>query len=841
MPLPLQGTPQQRVPPILASGIVHRVQRLTHLLIRHPGRSLGAIAALTVLAAAFAAGTPVDGSTEALFPDDAPTVVRAREVRRLLGARAELRVLVGSADSDLNHRVAEELGRELSAVTALVDHVEVRRDISFFEQNALLYLTVEDVEELDEEVGLAIGQAVAAASGDDDEDWSVDDPADAPASSTSSESRHDSAAAPEHHGLPTLEEIRERYDGDWLTEFFESPDGTAVAVKVHPSFPPSDIDRSRQLIAAADAAVARVFAAHPETDLTHAFEGDYAHVSEALGQVNADMWASLGVAFGGIGIILVVYFRRVRDLPVLLPCLAVGVVWTGCSTRAVVGELNMMTVLTFSVVAGLGIDFLVHGASRVNEAWRAGVALDRAISIGLKNVGGATVMAALTTAATFAALSIFEFRALSHFGVIGALGVGVCFLVLFVVYPPLTLMLARMLPEPRQEGAVLEQAPDPAHTRASSPAARQRLGLGLLGGVLAAAIAAGFAIPTLEIETELRKMEPPRPHDPSVLRQRFARSKGVEHTGPAVFTTGSLEETLQLHQKLESLVPHEDALSGVQSIFSLVPDEQEEKQRLVTEIRRKLRNKRDAFDRENRERADALFEHLSPTSFSVASLPAWVKEKFTDTDGWLGRYVLMYVTGSRSDADNIEHIQDTVGTIRIGDRNYVSTASWMVLADAYRMVRKEGPVAVALACAVVLVLLSLGFRDWRQVVAAFVPLLIGFASFLGILAVAGIKLSMFNILVLPVVFGIGVDTAIHLLFRLNEGESLSGTLRTTGVAAAASAATTAVGFAGFLVMSSEGMRGIGWVACIGIVCCYLSCVATISGLVLVGFLDPADR
>jgi hypothetical protein len=498
----------------------------------------------------------------------------------------------------------------------------------------------------------------------------------------------------------------------------------------------------------------------------------------------------------------------------------------------VIGELNMMTALTFSIVAGLGIDFLVHGASRIQEASRTGASLEHALATGLKNVGGPMVMAAFTTAATFAALSVFEFRALSHFGVIGAIGVSVCFLVLYLVYPPFTLVFSRRVPEPK----TIAPPSAPEFCQVSPPAQGRRLGWALLVFVVVAAAGAGLALPKLEFETELRKMEPPRPPDSSVLRQRFASSNGVEHAGPAVFTTGSLEEAEALHRKLETLVESEASLAGVRSIFSLIPSQQEKKQRMVAEIRRKIINKRDALSPEDRTRADDLFEYLSPTTFTVADLPGWVKEKFTDTEGSLGRYVMIYVTGSRSDADNIDQIQRSVGSIQVGGQSYAATASWMILADAYRMIRTEGPAAVGVASAVVLLLLSLGFRSWRHVVAAFVPLLLGFTSFLGALAAAGVKLSMFNILVLPVVFGIGVDTAIHLLYRLREGERLSHVLRTTGVAASVSAATTAVGFASLLVTSSEGMRGIGWVACIGIACCYVSCVATISGLSLIGFL-----
>ena len=40
-------------------------------------------------------------------------------------------------------------------------------------------------------------------------------------------------------------------------------------------------------------------------------------------------------------------------------------------------------------------------------------------------------------------------------------------------------------------------------------------------------------------------------------------------------------------------------------------------------------------------------------------------------------------------------------------------------------------------------------------------------------------------------------------------------LRTTGAASVISALTTAIGFASLLVVDSEGLRSIGWIAVIG--------------------------
>jgi predicted RND superfamily exporter protein len=66
--------------------------------------------------------------------------------------------------------------------------------------------------------------------------------------------------------------------------------------------------------------------------------------------------------------------------------------------------------------------------------------------------------------------------------------------------------------------------------------------------------------------------------------------------------------------------------------------------------------------------------------------------------------------------------------------------------------------------------------------------------------------------------GIGIDASVHLYHAYAEHGpgSLVHSLRTTGVAIVVAAATTAVGFAGMLVVSHKGLGTIGVLALTGI-------------------------
>ena len=91
------------------------------------------------------ASIPVEDTwrLEDLFPDDSPNVQRAREARELLGTVSELRVLIGGATPDDHRSAALKLAERLEAHPEQIGRVDVRRDVSFFEEQALLYLPLD--------------------------------------------------------------------------------------------------------------------------------------------------------------------------------------------------------------------------------------------------------------------------------------------------------------------------------------------------------------------------------------------------------------------------------------------------------------------------------------------------------------------------------------------------------------------------------------------------------------------------------------------------------------------------------------------------------------------------
>ncbi|MCI0341212.1 MAG: MMPL family transporter, partial [Planctomycetales bacterium] len=121
------------------------------------------------------------------------------------------------------------------------------------------------------------------------------------------------------------------------------------------------------------------------------------------------------------------------------------------------------------------------------------------------------------------------------------------------------------------------------------------------------------------------------------------------------------------------------------------------------------------------------------------------------------------------------------------------------------------------AGAAILVLLLLDFRSPVPAALAALPLLLGATWTLGLMGWLGIPWNLANLMAIPLLLGIGVDTGVHLLHRSRSGERPDALLRrSTGHAVALSAATTALSFGTLVLASHRGLRSLGLVLAIGV-------------------------
>jgi uncharacterized protein len=154
----------------------------------------------------------------------------------------------------------------------------------------------------------------------------------------------------------------------------------------------------------------------------------------------------------------------------------------------------------------------------------------------------------------------------------------------------------------------------------------------------------------------------------------------------------------------------------------------------------------------------------------------------------------------------------------------------------------DGKLASLLAFAFTLVLLLVAFRRVVTPVLMLATLAVSLAWSMGVITLVIGHLSVFSVMFIPIVVGIGIDYGIYFLFRYEEeralGAGVAGALERTALRAGPGivlgAITAAGAFLVLLLTSFQGIREFGFVSGIAIFMAFLSMITLFpAGLVLI--------
>ena len=145
--------------------------------------------------------------------------------------------------------------------------------------------------------------------------------------------------------------------------------------------------------------------------------------------------------------------------------------------------------------------------------------------------------------------------------------------------------------------------------------------------------------------------------------------------------------------------------------------------------------------------------------------------------------------------------------------------------ESGRLIKNSYMLAGVYALAVVFLLVGVDFRSARAALLSLVPVGIGFAVTFGLMWVVGLSINPANIIVLPLMFGIGVDSGVHILhrFRQNPDQRPRGLACGTGTGITVTGLTTMIGFGAMILARHRGISSLGTVLTVGIGLTILAC------------------
>jgi predicted RND superfamily exporter protein len=763
--------------------------------------------ALAVALFAFAAAT-IGSSRLTLDPDIAELLPPSREsvqdleaLRTEFGGVGSVAVLVRGGTPEARRAFADALAPELERLPSM-RYVEARRPTDFFEDRALYFLEKADLETVRDRLDARRRYEVERAQLD------LDD---------------------EPPPKVDLSDIRRKYDAK-LRDFTGGgpagerrlyyEDGEKLAIFARPTELASNLAFAKRVVGDSEAVIARVNPArfHPalEVELT----GRYKKRVDLQSVLGKDLAFTGSLSLSLVLLYVAFHFRRAVAVVLVMAPLLFGLLLAYGVAGFGFGVLNILTAFVGAILLGIGVDNGIHLLGRFDEARRGGASMERAVRESFADAGRVSVAAALTTAAAFGCLALSDFRAFREFGALIAAGM------ILVLGSYLTLMPAFI-------GVMARYAPGllrPARTELSLPFVPRLLrSAAPLAAVLTAlAIGISARAPSVHFDADLAALD--RAELPSFKADAEVNQLLGRSQTPLVLLANSEAEAENAASQLRERMQKQGTratVGEVATLAELVPEGQLEKREILRRIASTLARVDDkSLTPAERSDAERLERMANAEPFTRTDLPPAVLKPFESrTKGHDAHFVLAYPKVSMSDRTAVLELAAQVSELEVAPGVRRSPAGEaMLMADIIRIVEGDGPRIVLLTLALVLFTLRATAGSFAVALFAAFPALVTFAVTAGALALLRIDLNYLNMIMLPILLGIGVDDGMHVVTRVAEGDPLERVVRHTGFHIFGAILTDIFGFGVLSLAEHPGLASVGKVAIVGLTVNLITCV-----------------
>ena len=639
--------------------------------------------------------------------------------------------------------------------------------------------------------------------------------------------------------------------------------GTMGFLKTQPTTTANDFNGSSASIDRLREVMTEVGRLNPHARL--ALTGIPVLESDEMRSSQTAMFYASVLSFIGVAALMVMGFRGLR-YPVLGNLvLLVGMAWSFGFTTLAVGHLNILSVSFAAMLIGIGIDYTTVYLLRYLECRHEGHDAHSAVIETGSSVGPGILTAAISSSVAFFCAVLTDFAGVAELGIIAGGGILICTVAAFIVLPAVLVVADR-----RRDGQTL---PRPLESRWLRNLT-SRYPVWVTG--LSTAAIAGVAAFGLRVDYDYNLLHLQANGLESVEVQKRIFDQADNSLLFAVSLADSSQQVLELKKKFEAL----PSVHHVEELAAILPRFPEEETQLLVQaanaqltqlpartppvpqidpstIGRELERIESALASAKspsaamvRQQISQFLDQLSELSQAAqtqllrdyqARLSADLLAKLHGleaiaspapvspadlTPALVGRFIsphgkwLMQVY-PKSQIWDIEPLEKFIAEVRSVDPE--ATGTPLQTYEASKAIKRSYETAGAYALIAVCVLLLIDFRNLRDCLLALLPPLAGTALMFGVLGLCDIDLNPANLIVLPLVVGLGVDGGVHVIhdFRTHSQSGVYQPSASVINAILVNSTTTMVGFGSMMIAAHRGLYSLGLVLTIGVGTCLL--------------------
>jgi len=311
---------------------------------------------------------------------------------------------------------------------------------------------------------------------------------------------------------------------------------------------------------------------------------------------------------------------------------------------------------------------------------------------------------------------------------------------------------------------------------------------------------------------------------PIAFAEPDRRPVNIEDLGQTLFSLGGY---LGLAADEVSARGKTDLLNQIQSLRAALMELRTAMNRgtpaEVEQHRRKLAAFQTALLEDLRDTIQALQQQDAPEALTPADLPEALRNRFIGIQGNL--LLQVYPKSNVWEREPQEAFVRDLQAVsphatgapvqmyyytELLKRSYIEAAGWALLATV--------------------ILVGFHFRRVNSILLALLPVALGSLWVMGLMGWTGLSFNPANVMMLPLVIGIGITNGIHILNRFAEERNPSLLAKSTGKAVFLSGLTTIAGFGSLVLADHQGIRSLGEIMAAGTTTCMVAGLTVLPAL-----------
>ena len=733
------------------------------------------------------------------------TITSAREpsnvqkIEDAFGGLGSLIVILTSEDSSANYRIAKNLAQKMEKNPS-VHFADFETDIEFYKKNKFLYASESDIDVMANRIEklkhdyilknnpLFIDLKVILDS----------------LNMSTSEKRGQ-----------LLNDLEKKYF-DKLAISHSNRTGTIRIVEIYPTHSISDLQANRQLYYD----VKNVLKGEEKPSDFNVYYAGKIYESIQTGKRLLPEAKMVGIVTAVlILLILIIHFFK---QPQLIFISALPIATPICTTLACsylfYGRINLFTLLLAIVLPGQALQIISHVLNRYFLERKQKLSPQLCIESALLGIGPSTAVSSFTFAALFACLTLIPLPGLQELGVLGSTG---C-----ILNWAITLLFSTALLQVTQRKKPFTITHAEIHSNYKMSMLSNRVNWIIFSTIIVISIVGlYFGGTKVHIRNDFSATEI-NYKDP-VIDSLIAQT-GFMNKIPLIVMLPNKAESEKFLEQFSKLKANGE-ISSVNSVFTLAqfsPNLQQRKmdklRHLYSMVTKKFREALSDSERENIDKVEQALEFEESEDFEP---PEYIAKKFRDKQGTQGRFAFIFTDINESYGNECTRLHKELHQIEgINNGTYLIAGTPITRAIFLERIINNFSRPLHIGGFLVLLFLLIYYNRLNRAVFTVLPSVFAACWFLAIINFFDVQISAYSALIIPILLGASVDGSLQFFtayYEMQRGTALT-ILKSKFFSIFLTQMAGFIGTYGMLVSSHPGLRSMGNVTLLGLICIFVA-------------------